>query len=86
MPSLKPGDARTNGLVADVQPTSLMTAPLPGDSPCKLFLSFLVFPSPCTQSPACRSRTARLDEFAQMDNDRYVCVLRGLRLFLDYKV
>ena len=23
---------------------------------------------------------------AQMDNDRYVCVLRGLRLFLDYKV
>lgn len=80
------GDARTNGLVADVQPTSLMTAPLPGDSPCKLFLSFLVSPSPCTQSPACRSRTARLDEFAQMDNDRYVCVLRGLRLFLDYKV
>lgn len=83
---LKAGRCSENGLVADVQPTSLMTAPLPGDSPCKLFLSFLVSPSPCTQSPACRSRTAHLDEFAQMDNDRYICVLRGLRLFLDYKV
>ena len=33
-----------------------------------------------------KSKNMLSGKFAQMDNDRYVCVLRGLRLFLDYKV